>query len=100
MVCTEYLARTTDSRFETHLPVFWEAGVGCINWGLVAGRTQTQYPWYSAPGTPEPTLWYHDIFKPDGSPYDDAEVEFIRRMTRRSAAGRVDPETRTSADVR
>ena len=87
IVCTEYLARTTDSYFETHLPVFREAGVGCISWGLVAGRTQTQYPWYSTPGTPEPAVWYHDIFRPDGSPYDAAETDFIRRMTRGSAAG-------------
>jgi hypothetical protein len=87
IVCTEYLARTTDSHFETHLPIFQQAGVGCINWGLVVGRTQTHYAWYSLPGTPEPTVWYHDIFLPDGSPYDEAEVEFIRRSTGTRTAG-------------
>ena len=76
-----YLARTTVGHFQTHLPLFKQSGVGCINWGLEAGRTQTQYPWYSPPGAPEPTVWYHDIVRPDGSPYDAAEVEFIRRMT-------------------
>jgi hypothetical protein len=81
LVCTEYLARTSSSHFETHLPIFKEAGVGCINWGLVAGRTQTQYPWGSPPGAPEPMVWYHDIFRADGTPYDEKEVELIRRMT-------------------
>ncbi len=81
VICTEYLARTTDSHFETHLPVFKRAGVGCINWGLVAGKTQTHYPWGSRPGMAEPTVWYHDIFRTDGTPYDEAEVRLIREMT-------------------
>ena len=87
MICTEYLARTTDSHFETHLPLFRAAGVGCISWGLVAGRTQTHYPWYSPPGAPEPTVWYHDILRPDGNPYDESEVELIRRMIDDGRAG-------------
>lgn len=81
VICTEYLARTTDSYFETHLPLFRDAGVGCLNWGLVAGRTQTYYPWGSPPGAPEPAVWYHDIFRADGTPYDEAEVELIRAVT-------------------
>ncbi len=80
VVCTEYLARTTDSHFETHLPLFRDAGVGCLSWGLVAGRTQTFYSWGSPPGAPEPATWYHDIYRADGTPYDEAEVELIRRV--------------------
>jgi hypothetical protein len=82
MLCTEWLARTTGSRFETHLPVFRAEGVGCYCWGLVAGRTQTYYPWGSPEGAPEPQLWHHDILRPDGSPFDPAEVETIRRWTK------------------
>lgn len=44
LICTEYMARTRGSRFESHLPIFRREGVGCINWGLVNGKTQTIYP--------------------------------------------------------
>src|SRR5271157_3922083 len=45
--------------------------VGAYNWGFVAGKTQTIYPWNSweKPYTDEPSVWFHDIFHPDGSPY-------------------------------
>ncbi len=81
LICTEYMARTRGSLFTTHLPVFKDAQVGCYNWGLVAGKTQTQYPWYSLQSTAEPELWYHDIFYPDGTPYDEAEVNAIKALT-------------------
>jgi len=100
IVCTEYLARTTDSHFGTHLPIFKQAGVGCISWGLVAGKTQTQYPWYSPSGAPEPTVWYHDIFRPDGSPYDEAEVDLIRSMTAERAEDGSTPAPSGAPDLR
>jgi hypothetical protein len=81
LLCTEYLARQMKSRFETHLPAFRQRAVGAINWGLVSGRTQTIYPWWSwfdeEPG-PEPETWFHDILRPDGSPFDPEEVAFVR----------------------
>jgi len=81
LICTEYMARTRGSRFETHLPIFRREGVGCINWGLVRGKTQTIYPWGSEEGSPEPETWFHDIFETDGTPYRRDEVDFIRRIT-------------------
>jgi hypothetical protein len=85
LLCTEYLARTEGSRFETHLPVFERHRVGAVSWGLVAGRTQTQYPWSSwadpAP-SPEPDEWFHDVLRPDGTPHDEEEVAFLRRILR------------------
>jgi hypothetical protein len=83
LVCTEYMARQRNSRFETHLPIFRRERVGCINWGLVSGKTQTIYPWRSPGGEPEPTTWFHDIFRPDGTPYDPKEIAAIREATRR-----------------
>ncbi|MFB3788769.1 MAG: cellulase family glycosylhydrolase [bacterium] len=77
LICTEYMARTNGSRFKTHLPVFKKHQVGCINWGLVSGKTQTIYPWGSEKGSPEPKVWFHDIFRRDGTPFDASEVEFI-----------------------
>jgi hypothetical protein len=52
IICTEYLARAEGSRFESHLPYFKENKIGAYNWGLVAGKIQTQYPWSLQPVHP------------------------------------------------
>lgn len=79
LLCTEYLARTTGSRFPTALPVFGAADVPCFNWGLVAGKTQTHFTWKDRPGAAaEGSPWYHDILRPDGSPYDEEEASLLR----------------------
>jgi hypothetical protein len=82
IVCTEYMARTRGSRFETHLPIFKRYGVTAINWGLVAGKSNTIYQWDTPmPDGSEPQLWFHDVFRKDGSPYSSSEVEAIRKAT-------------------
>lgn len=81
LICTEYMARKHGSLFVTHMPIFKQEGVGCIHWGLVSGKTNTIYPWGSAEGTPEPELWFHDILRADGTPFDAQEMEFIRSIT-------------------
>jgi hypothetical protein len=81
VICTEFMARTRGSRFETHLPVFREEQVGCYCWGLVSGKTQTIYPWDSPKGGPEPKLWFHDVFRRDGTPFDPKEVAAIKQQT-------------------
>ncbi len=82
VICTEYMARTRGSKFQTHLPIFKKYLVGAINWGLVAGKTNTIYQW----GVPvadgsEPKIWFHDIFRKDGEPFDREEVRFISEIT-------------------
>lgn len=83
IVCTEYMARPAGSTFEPHLGWMREQGVAAYNWGFVAGKTQTNYPWdswekaYTAP----PPVWFHEIFRPDGHPYIRDEVRYIRRIT-------------------
>jgi hypothetical protein len=84
LICTEYMARPFGSRFATHLPIFKRERVGCYNWGLVSGKTQTIYQWGSPPGEPEPELWFHDIFRQDGTPFDPEEIAAIKRATGRS----------------
>ncbi len=85
LVCTEYMARVRGSRFETHLPVFKAENVGCINWGLVAGKTQTYLPWVTeqSPGDE----WFHEVFYPDGTPYRETEVAAIRMAAGVGKAG-------------
>ena len=83
MLCTEYMARTRRSTFQSCLPVFKKYRVGAYNWGLVSGKTNTIFEWDKPiPQTPEPTVWFHDIFRRDGSPYDPAEVDFLRAFLR------------------
>lgn len=83
IVCTEYMARGTGSTFDPVAGQLKNAGVGAINWGLVAGKTQTQYPWdtWKRVFTAEPALWHHEIFRPDGTPYQAEEAEYLRRLT-------------------
>ncbi len=81
LVCSEYMARTNGSRFQTCLPVLKEYNVGAINWGLVSGKTNTIFPWGSPEGTRDPALWFHDIFRPDGSAFDTVETALIKKLT-------------------
>lgn len=85
MICTEYMARPTGSTFHSILPYLRERNVGAYNWGFVAGKTQTIYPWdsWTKTYTAEPSLWFHDIYRPDGTPYKPQEVELIRSLTRK-----------------
>lgn len=83
MVCTEYMARTQGSTFQTILPALHEQGIGAINWGFVKGRTNTIFPWESLEGSEEPELWFHDILNPDGTPYCEEETELIKSICRK-----------------
>lgn len=81
VICSEYLARGNKSKFQTHMPMMKREKVGAINWGLVFGKTQTVYPWNTPLNAPVPEVWHHDIFWKDGTPYDEEEVKFIKRVT-------------------
>lgn len=82
VICTEYMKRPNGSTFQTCLPIFKRYGVGAINWGLVAGKTQTNYPQGNKGGEPEPVVWYHDIFRKDGTPFDPAEIIAIESFNK------------------
>jgi len=81
ILCTEYMARTIGSNFQECLPVLKEKRVGAYNWGFVAGKSQTFNPWRNPEGSPEPELWFHDILRPDGTPFDPEEVKIIRKLS-------------------
>ena len=84
IICSEYMARPRGSTFQSILPIFARRRVGAINWGFVSGKTQTIYPWdsWNNEYTAEPKVWFHDIFRANGAPYDSAEVRLIRSLTR------------------
>ncbi len=83
LICTEYLARPVGSSFEAILPILNEHHVGAINWGLVAGKTQTNYPWDSWQKRYDaaPEIWFHEVFHATGTPYSQSEVNTIRALT-------------------
>jgi len=83
IVCTEYMARGNGSTFETSLPVLKKYNIGAINWGLVQGKTQTHLPWDSwrRPYVDrEPAVWFHEVFRNDGTPYDAKETALIKSL--------------------
>jgi len=89
LICTEYMARGNGSFFFGSLPVAKVHNVGMINWGFAQGKTQTHLPWdsWQRPYIDrEPAVWFHEIFRNDGSPYLVEEVEFIRRMSGKTKA--------------
>lgn len=85
ILCTEYMARPMGSKFETHLPYFREQKIGAFCWGFVSGKSQTIYPWdsWEKKYDAEPKVWFHDIFRSDGTPYEEEEVKQIKDVTKR-----------------
>lgn len=81
MICTEYMARHRNSRFSNIFPLLKKERVGAINWGLVAGKSNTKYQW----DTPiddgsEPDEWFHEVFRKDGIPYRQDEADLIKKL--------------------
>lgn len=83
LYCTEFMARPNGSVFEPHLALMKDAQCAAYCWGFINGKSQTIYPWdswtkaYTAP----PPVWFHDILQPDGTPFKQVEVDFIRKVT-------------------
>ena len=83
LFCTEYMARGAGSTFEAILPILKAHRVAAINWGFVKGKIQTHLPWDSWQNPyidRDPPMWFHDVLNPDGTPYKQAEADFIRAI--------------------
>ena len=81
VICTEYMARPRNSTFENTMPMLKKENVGAINWGFVSGKTNTIYAWDKPmPDGSEPQLWFHDVFRKDGTPYKQEEVDLIKKL--------------------
>lgn len=87
LLCTEYMARHLGSTFYEIMPLLKRYNVGAFNWGLVAGKTQTHCAWdsWQTATEDEPGMWFHDIFRDNGEPFDKSEVEFIKSMLKKKA---------------
>ncbi len=83
ILCTEYMARPNGSTFQGFLPIAKNYNVGMFNWGFVDGKTQTKYPWdsWTKTYTDEPDVWFHEVFRNDGKPYNKEETDLINALT-------------------
>ncbi len=82
LICTEYMARTRGSKFQNIMPLLKQNNVGAINWGFVAGKTNTMYAWDTPmPDGAEPKVWFHEIFRKDGTPFSEEEIKLIKSLT-------------------
>ena len=84
IICTEYMARSVGSTFDTILPIAKAHHVAAVNWGFVAGKSQTYFPWdsWERPYVLDPPpVWFHDVLHPDGRPYREREAQIIREVT-------------------
>jgi hypothetical protein len=82
ILCTEYLARSLGSTVEDILPIAKAHNIGALNWGLVAGKIQTYFPWdsWDHPYPAPPKVWFHDLLAPDGRPYRENESQTISQL--------------------
>ncbi|MGN6164610.1 MAG: 1,4-beta-xylanase [Flavisolibacter sp.] len=81
LICTEYMARTRNSRFSNVMPLLKKQNVGAINWGFVSGKSNTIYAWDTpVPDGSQPAEWFHDIFFANGKPYREDEVNLIKKL--------------------
>ena len=104
--CTEYMARSRQSStFDPLLGMMSSKSVSAFNWGLVAGRTHTIFPWSSwnskrhvngstsgedmprpiGGGSSKASLWFHDILTPSGHPAYREEAIYIRHVIKSHA---------------
>jgi len=98
VIVTEWLARNKGSTVADCLPTMKELKAGAINWGFVSGKAATIWPWISRVGNvnikreagevikpgdsfPEPEVWFHDLYRTDGTPFDPAEIAIFRKLT-------------------
>ena len=80
VICTEYMARTNGSTFKECLPILKKNGISAINWGLVAGKTNTIYPYGWSEENGIPPLWFHDVFNVDGTMLYPEEKKVLQEI--------------------
>jgi hypothetical protein len=86
LLCTEYMSRGNGSTFQGSAPIAKKYKVGAYNWGLVSGKSQTIFPWdsWQKKYTTEPELWFHDVFRKDGTPFDSEETSLLKKLTEKN----------------
>lgn len=79
IINTEWMNRPAKSTITDNLSIFYDNKTGCMLWGLVNGKTQTDLPWGHRPGDPEAKIWQHDLYHGDFKPYDESEIALLKK---------------------
>lgn len=85
---TEWLHRINHNNVYELYPLMYLENIACYCWGFVAGLTATIEPWNSLWDQYDKdhnvpydfTKWQHDLFRPNGRPYDPKEIEIIKHF--------------------
>ena len=85
ILCTEWMARPVGSRITDQLELFKTRRVGCFQWGLVQGRSQTHLPWpadlvEAHGGHADQSVWFHDLLDRSGEAYDPQETCLVKKL--------------------
>ena len=98
VMVTEWIKRPENNVGEV-LPYFKENKIGAVNWGFDSGKSGTIWPWSSRKGRnleterangnvilpgaafPEPEMWFHDLFRMNGSAYNENEILLFKQLT-------------------
>jgi len=79
---TEWLHRPFNNHVSDHLPLYKQEKIACYHWGLVSGKTQTYEPWdWIIDWDLDFSLWQHDLFHNDGTPYNHDEISIFKKIT-------------------
>lgn len=85
IICSEWLNRPRGSTVEGVLPLFAAEKIGCLHWGLVNGKTQTDLPWGHRPGDgPYTRIWQHDLYTTDFQVYSPYELQLFKSFIEQS----------------
>ena len=78
---TSHPFQAEDSFEDDPYPLLKENNVSAVNWGFVKGKTNTIYAWGDVhPEGEEPEPWFHDIIRPDKTPFSQEEIDVIRKV--------------------
>ena len=80
LINTEWMHRPFRSLIQTHLPLWKKEKIGSYFFGLVNGKTQFNIVWDFIKDYPgiDTSLWMHDLYHADFTPYDAEELDVIR----------------------
>jgi hypothetical protein len=82
VVATEALGRPNHGELHEILPLFDESRIGWYLWELMIGADQTRYQWPNSPPADDEIV-FQGLLYPDGTPYNEQEVELIRAQAGR-----------------
>ena len=86
LINNEWLHRINFNNVAQIFPLFYLERIGSYHWGLIAGFSQTYEPWgwFYRLHADDPhydfTRWQHDLYRPNGLPYDTDEIKLIKKF--------------------